>query len=65
MASNFKIFVYQSKKNLTLKLVGDFDHSLAEKLIYVAKKKCNNIPKVSIYSCKKHPFEGESYKTIS
>ena len=59
MGSNFKIFVYQSRKNLTLKVVGDFDHSLAEKLIYVAKKKCASIPKVSIYGCKKQPLEGE------
>lgn len=59
MASNFKVFVYQSKKNLTLKLIGDFDRTFADKLIHMVKKKCNSIPKVSIYGCKKHPFDGE------
>jgi len=62
MSSGFKIYVYQNRSDLTLKLKGNFDKTLVNKLIHLMKKKRSSIPKVFIHdSCKKHiyPFEME------
>lgn len=65
MSSGLKIYVYQNRNDLTLKLKGNFDKTLVTKLIYVIKNKGSIIPKVFINdSCRKYiyPFKMEKYK---
>jgi hypothetical protein len=46
MPSNFKICVYENKNNMSLKIIGNFDWNLINKLIYLLKKECNSAPKI-------------------
>jgi len=51
MASNFRIYCYQNKDNLHLKLMGDFDGSSAYELINTLKKYRGIVGRVFIHTC--------------
>ena len=50
MPSNFKICVYENKNKLSMKLMGNFDWNLVNKLIYMLKKERDSIPEIFIYT---------------
>ncbi len=65
MASNFKIFSNQTRNNLYLKLVGDFDGSSAFELINTLKVQNGSAAKIfidtsSLFSI--HPFGLDVFK---
>jgi hypothetical protein len=49
MSPNIKIQIYQIKSIPSFKLSGDFDKTLANRLIYIMTKKSNRIPKILIH----------------
>ena len=50
MARNRKIFVHRNSENIHMKLVGDFDGSLASELLNVLKENCNAASKIFIHT---------------
>lgn len=50
MARNRKIFVHRNSENIHMKLVGDFDGSLASELLNVLKENCNAASKIFVHT---------------
>ena len=50
MSKNHKIFVHRSSEYIHMKLVGDFDGSLAYELLNLLKKNCNASSKILIHT---------------
>ncbi|MCJ7616307.1 MAG: hypothetical protein MUO43_07195 [Desulfobacterales bacterium] len=50
MARNRKIFVHRNSENIYMKLVGDFDGSLASELLNVLKENCNAASKIFVHT---------------
>lgn len=50
MARNRKIFVYRNSEYIHMKLVGDFDGSLASELLNLLEKNCNKALKIFIHT---------------
>ena len=50
MAKNHKIFVHRNSENIHMKLVGDFDGSLAYELLNLLKENCTAVPKIFIHT---------------
>ena len=51
MASNFKIYCHQTRGNLHLNLLGDFDGSSAYELINILKKYRGIVGRIFIHTC--------------
>jgi len=59
MAANFRILCHQNKKNLHLKLTGDFDGSSAHELINMLDQRSGNVVRIFIHTGNLksvHPF---------
>jgi len=59
MARNRKIFVHRNSEYMHVKLVGDFDGSLASELLNLLKENCNAASKIFVHTnCLRtvHPF---------
>ena len=50
MAKNRKIFVHRNSEYIHMKLIGDFDGSLAYELLNLLKNNCTAVPKIFIHT---------------
>ena len=50
MAKKHKIFVHRNSEYIHMKLVGDFDGSLAHELVNLLKENCNDASKIFVHT---------------